>query len=84
MADEDITREPTMPLPGAPGEPAARRVKVTHLVVGLVLLGIAGMWALDAAGVAPWTTSRYLAPAVLVVAGLVGLAASLLTGRRRA
>ncbi|MGN6252827.1 MAG: hypothetical protein ACTHNS_13515 [Marmoricola sp.] len=75
----------TTPLPEQPpyDEPAARRVKVAHLVLGLVLLGIAGIWALDAAGLASWTVSRYLAPAVLVVAGLAGLAVSLLPGCRR-
>lgn len=73
----------TAPAPTPYDEPAPRRVKVGHLVLGLVLLGIAGIWALDAAGLAPWTASRYLAPAVLVVAGVAGLVVSLLSARRR-
>lgn len=60
-----------------------RAVKVAHLVVGLVFLGIAALWALDAAGVADSSTARYLAPAVLVGAGVIGLAALLVSSRRR-
>lgn len=76
-----MTEQSTTPAPSSYDVPARRPVKVTHLVVGLVLLGTAGLWALDAAGMAPWATSRYLAPAVLVGAGLVGLLAWLLSGR---
>lgn len=76
-----MTDEPTTPLRAPDGAPARRPVRVTHLVVGLILLGIAGLWALDAAGMTPWTTSRYLAPAILVGAGVIGLAAWLLSGR---
>lgn len=76
-----MTEQSTTPAPSSYDAPARRRVKVTHLVVGLILLGIAGLWALDAAGMTPWTTSRYLAPAVLVGAGVVGLLAWLLSGR---
>ena len=57
-------------------------VSVTYLVVGLSFLGIAGCWALTEAGVvdarAGWTL-----PLVLVIAGGVGLVASLARGLHR-
>ena len=48
-------------------------LNVSHLVVGLVLLGIAGQWAADHAG---WTNgNNYVLPVMLVAAGVIGLAA---------
>lgn len=64
-------------------EPAPRTVKVTHLVFGLVFLGIAGIWALNAAGTLDWGDSGYAFPLILVTAGVLGLVASLASGRGR-
>lgn len=59
-------------------------LSVTHLVVGLVFLGVAGSWALRQADVIGTDDFGWLLPAALVVAGAVGLLAALakgLTGR---
>jgi hypothetical protein len=51
---------------------------VSHLVVGLVLLGVAGLWTADQAG---WIhDSHYLLPVLLVTAGAIGLIAFALRG----
>ena len=48
-------------------------LNVSHLVVGLVLLGISGLWTADHAG---WTDgNNYILPVVLVAAGVIGLVA---------
>lgn len=60
-------------------------LSVTHLVIGLVFLGIAGSWALHAADVIDAEAVTWLFPAALVVAGGVGLVAAMakgVTGRR--
>jgi hypothetical protein len=59
-------------------------VHVTHLVVGLVFLGIAGSWALREAGVVDTGDARWALPLILLVAGAVGLAATVAksAGRR--
>jgi hypothetical protein len=52
-------------------------LNVSYLVVGLIFLGIAGFWALRAAGVVDGSDGRWLGPLLLVGAGgagLVGLA----------
>jgi len=65
------------------GEPSgARRPSVLHLVVGLVFLGIAALWALAASG-AVSSDDTWLLPGLLVVAGATGLVAALAGGRRR-
>jgi len=58
---------------------------VSYLVVGLVLLGIAGTWALRAADVVDSDQIGWLLPLVLVGAGVVGLVAFTAKGvsRRR-
>jgi protein-S-isoprenylcysteine O-methyltransferase Ste14 len=53
-------------------------LNVSHLVVGLVLLGISGLWTADHAG---WTDgNHYVLPVVLVAAGVIGLVAFALRG----
>jgi membrane-associated PAP2 superfamily phosphatase len=60
-----------------------RTLKVAHLVIGVVFLGIAGVWALSTNGNIGWSASAYLAPAVLVAAGVIGLLAGLVSHRGR-
>jgi len=50
-------------------------VRVGHLVVGLVFLGLAGSWALLETDLVGLETLAWLAPTTLVVAGVVGLVA---------
>ena len=53
-------------------------LNVSHLVVGLVLLGISGQWTADHAG---WTNgNNYVLPVMLVAAGVIGLVAFALRG----
>jgi len=53
--------------------PNDTRVKVGHLVTGLVFLGLAGTWALHQAGVIGDVGVGWMMPAILVAAGLIGL-----------
>ena len=55
--------------------PITHPLNVSYLVVGLVFLGISGSWALRTAGVIDDRDVGWLLPLVLVVAGVVGLAA---------
>ena len=66
-----------------PDHPVDRRVKVTHLVFGLFFLGLAGMWALVAGDVITADRLGIFAPAVLIIAGVIGLAASLANNSSR-
>ena len=66
-----------------PQPPADRSVKVPHLVFGLLFLGIAGIWALGASDMISGESLAVLGPGVLIVAGVIGLAASLANGRNR-
>ena len=53
-------------------------LNVSHLVIGLVLLGISGLWTADHAG---WTNgNNYVLPVMLVAAGVIGLVAFALRG----
>ena len=63
--------------------PVDRSVKVPHLVFGLLFLGIAAVWALVASEAIDADRLPVLAPAVLIIAGVIGLAASLASGRNR-
>ena len=58
-------------------------VNVTHLVLGLVFLGIAGSWALREADIVDTGDARWGLPLILLVAGLAGLAASVAKGLSR-
>lgn len=57
-------------------------LSVTHLVVGLVFLGIAGSWALRQAGVIEVADMGWLFPLALVAAGGIGLVAAMAKGVR--
>lgn len=63
--------------------PNDTRVKVGHLVTGLVFLGIAASWALHQAGAIGDVTVGWLFPVILVGAGVIGLLAMLAGGVRR-
>jgi hypothetical protein len=63
--------------------PADRRVKIPHLVFGLLFLGIAAIWALGESDVIDGSKLAILGPGVLIAAGVIGLAASLASGRNR-
>src|SRR3954454_3376808 len=63
--------------------PTDRSVKVPHLVFGLLFLGAAGIWALGASDAISGEQLAVLGPAVLILAGVVGLPASLANGRNR-
>lgn len=67
----------------APRPPVDRSVKVPHLVFGLLFLGVAGIWALGTSGLISGERLTILAPAVLIAAGVIGLVASLASGRNR-
>lgn len=58
-------------------------VNVAYLVVGLVFLGVAGSWALREAGVVDSGEARWALPLILVLAGLLGLLASVGKSLRR-
>jgi hypothetical protein len=55
--------------------PTGRPVNVTYLVVGLVFLGIVGVWALVSSHVVGTDQLNWLLPLTLVVAGAIGLVA---------
>lgn len=66
----------------SPHPPARRRLKVGHLVSGIVLLGLALLWLLDAAGLMIGISWTYLVPLLLIGAGVLGLVASIVGGVR--
>lgn len=63
--------------------PVDRSVKIPHLVFGLLFLGVAAVWALVASDAINVDRLPVLAPAVLIVAGVIGLGVSLASGRNR-
>lgn len=63
--------------------PARRPVNSAYLVLGLVLLGLAGSWLLREVGVLDADGFQWLLPLVLVVAGAAGLLSSLANGVSR-
>ncbi len=58
-------------------------MKIPHLVFGLLFLGIAAVWALVATDVITEDRLTWIGPAILVGAGVIGLAASLASTRNR-
>ena len=58
-------------------------VHVTHLVMGLVFLGIVVVWALVAADLVGGDDVRWLLPVPWVLAGGAGLLATTVSARRR-
>lgn len=73
-----------MSLPTSGPTPAAsgrHPVNISHLVMGIAFLGLVAVWALYQGGVATGSELRWLMPLPWIVAGAVGLAASLLNHR---
>jgi ABC-type nickel/cobalt efflux system permease component RcnA len=68
----------SQPLP-----PEDHRVKIPHLVFGLLFLGVAAVWALVAGEVITEDRLTVIIPALLIGAGVIGLAASLASTRNR-
>lgn len=64
-------------------EEGRRPVNTSSLVLGLVFLGLAGSWLLEATGVTDADDFPWLLPLVLVLAGAAGLLASLVNGARQ-
>lgn len=64
-------------------QPPDTSVKVAHLVLALLFLGAAGIWALVETDVITAERLTVLAPALLIAAGVIGLAASLASSRNR-
>jgi hypothetical protein len=56
---------------------------VTSLVFGLVFLGVAAVWALVQTELISLPDLSVVGPAVLILAGLVGLVATVATSARR-
>ncbi|MGZ4495314.1 MAG: hypothetical protein ACXVWU_11485 [Nocardioides sp.] len=57
-------------------------LNVSYLVVGLVYLGVAGIWGLHVADVVDSAQTRWLLPLTLVAAGVTGLVAFAAKGLR--
>jgi hypothetical protein len=58
-------------------------VNIGHLVMGIALLGIVGVWALVQSDAVTGDDIHWLMPIPWVVAGIVGLVATAITGPRR-
>jgi hypothetical protein len=63
--------------------PADHSVKVPHLVFGLLFLGVVAVWALVVGDFINEDQLVVIGPGVLIVAGVIGLAASLASTRNR-
>jgi hypothetical protein len=80
MSQSDSTQSPSAPTSTRPP------IKVAHLVFGCFFLGVAALWALTESGNLTWKGTSYLVPLTLLLAGVIGLTASLAgnaTDRRR-
>lgn len=60
-----------------------RTVRVSHLVFGLLFLGIAGLWWLAETDNIGSETLSLALPLLLIAAGVLGLCATLVNSRRR-
>jgi len=69
---------PTPPAPEMPDEARPQRVRVGYLVMGLLFLGCAGLWLLITKGVLTAADFTLAGPIILIIAGSVGLLASIL------
>ncbi|MEQ6902852.1 hypothetical protein [Nocardioides sp. YIM 152588] len=84
---EGIRHEETGGLPptdadARPGGRSGRHpVNVVHLVMGVALLGLTAVWALLVSGTAEPEDAHWLLPTPWLVAGAVGLVATLLRSR---
>jgi hypothetical protein len=59
------------------------QLNIGHLVMGIALLGILGIWALVQSDTVTGDDVRWLMPIPWVLAGAVGLTATAITGGRR-
>lgn len=57
-------------------------LNITHLTLGVLLLGISGLWLANEAGWTDGIESNYLVPLLFIGAGLIGLLAFGLRGSR--
>jgi len=66
--------------------PRTHPLNTTSLVVGLLLIGLSGLWLIRHLGLIDASQTPLVLPVLLVVAGALGLVAFLLRGvnRRRA
>ena len=79
MSDTTIPMEhPTEQAPESGRHP----VNVGHLVMGVAFLGITFVWALIASDTVEGSDIRWLLPIPWVAAGIAGVLASVLPGRR--
>lgn len=74
-AEEEVATEPV--------QQVRRGLKVGYLVAGLLCLGVVAIWALGISETVDTSSFAWLVPAVLIVAGLGGLAAAVLGQRPR-
>lgn len=81
----DPARDAVHPDPAQedPVPTSARPTKIPHLVMALLFLGTAAVWALVVTGSLPPAALPYAFPGLLVLAGVIGLAAVVLGNRRR-
>ena len=80
----DTLNQPTEDTPPLPADAPVRqesRPRIAYLVTGLLFLGLAVLWLLLVTGVVAGNGLAVLAPALLILVGVVGLAASLARSR---
>jgi hypothetical protein len=58
-----------------------RPVSIAHLVFGLIFLGVAALWVVGAATDADAPDLARMAPAILIGAGVIGLAGIVINAR---
>ena len=60
-----------------------RPVSISHLVFGMIFLGVTALWVVGVATDAEAPDIAALVPAVLIAAGVLGLVATVVNSRRR-